>query len=420
MHRHSLPRASLFVLSSVLLGGAAPLAAQAFPHNKLEFSNFYLADREELFPNYLNAGGNVDGDGLFKVFPGEILERGGDHKLSGYTVALSVDNAYTGMYPVLVDVPGMQLYRTQQITAGGKTYEAIDPTQPVGLKFDPISLFLPADNAWIVEVGFDPGASNPKLRNLLTIPALVNGQRAGLAMLVLGKPGDTRSTTRPGVVLQASHAERHLAPGRDSYSGSYDSVTKAIRMNGTTGMPSATGELFAMLRFANPTLQSFANTSGGVVNDPQQLETHLGPGAYATDIASKSGSNFFGLFVQAEQFQAASGPPTHVVWPLLVSVTPGGPNTTVPLGPALLRVNPAELAYVDFLLAQGFGGPLQRYVARGQAGWDEDQLGVYASQRWTIGPNPGLVGLDVWIQGLVTTTALVPVDATNVIRLTLR
>jgi hypothetical protein len=399
---------------------AAPLAAQAFPHNKLEFSNWYLEDRQELFPNYLAAGGNVAGDGLFKVLPAELLERAGDHRISGYAVGLSIDDAYTGVFPVLVELPALQLHRTRIATSGGKSYETIDLTRPVGPRFDPIQIVLPADNAWVVEVAFDPNASDPKLRSLLSVPALVNGQRAGLATLLLARPGEKRAPATPGIVLQASFDERHLAPGRDSYSGSYDAARDVVRMYGQTGAPSATGELYAMLRFANPTLQLFASTAGGVANDPQQFETHLGPGAYATDLATRSGAGFLGLFAQAEQFHVATGPPTHRIWPLLVATSAAGPDTTLALGGADLRVRLGELGFADFLIAQGFGGPLQRYAAKGSVGFDQDQLGAYASPRWPIGPDPALVGIDLWIQGLITTDALVPVDATNAVRLTIR
>ena len=68
----------------------------------------------------------------------------------------------------------------------------------------------------------------------------------------------------------------------------------------------------------------------------------------------------------------------------------------------------------------GLFGPLVRYRARGVAGFDEDQLGVYASPHVTVPPSPSLFGGVLWIQGLVVDGRLEPVDATNVVRMTLR
>ena len=99
------------------------LPAQGFAHNRIEFSNWWLTAREDRFPNFTT--GNVAGDGLFKVLPAEILERHGAHRLSGYRIGFSIDDAYTGRFPVTIKVPGMQLYRTVVKTLGGKLYETL-------------------------------------------------------------------------------------------------------------------------------------------------------------------------------------------------------------------------------------------------------------------------------------------------------
>lgn len=406
---------STFVACS-LLSLVSPLAAQAFPQNKLEVHNWWVADREDPFPNF--ATGNVFGDGLFKVIPSTLLERGGDHLISGYQLCISIDDAFTGMFPVVAFLPGVQVFRTEPQTINGAAYEVLDHDRPVGPQFDPIFLPLSADQAWAVEISFDPASFNPKLRNLLTVPALENGQRQGLAIMALADPGRMQSPNVANVVLQASYQERHFPPGAPSYSGSYDATTGAVRMYGTTGQPSATGELYASLRFANPTLQIFSDAAGGLSPDPDGYETHMGTGAYCTDFGTRVGPAWFGFFMQATQYAPATGGPTHMMLPLVVSMSAAGPTTSLRIGNATLRVNPAELQLADLFVQAGFGGPLGTYTASGVAGFDEDQRGVSASQRFTVPANPALQGMVLWLQGLVVDAKMQPVDSTNVVRWT--
>jgi hypothetical protein len=396
-----------------------PLAAQGFAHNTFEFSNWWLADREDHFPNY--ATGNVAGDALFKVLPSAILERAGDHLISGYRIGLSVDDAFTGTFPQRIELPGVQLARTMAQTIGGRVFDVPDRTRTVGPEFDPIPIFLPTDDAWVVEVEFDPSQGNGKLRQLLSVPALVDGQRAGLAMLALAEPGARRDPAVAGVVLQSSFGERHFAPGADSHSGAYDARANTIAMFGTTGQPSATGELYLALRFANPTLQLTGTSAGGLVGDPQRFETRLGPGAYATDLASRRTAGALGFFVQAEQFDPAGAAPTHTALPLLVAISPGGPSATLAVGAARLRVAPGELGEAAFFVNAGMLGPLARHAAGGAVGFDEDQRGAFASRQPLIAPDPVFIGLALWIQALIVDhRSFASVDATNVVRLTLQ
>lgn len=417
-----LPRARHRAIASLvaLLLAASDIVAQAgFAHNKLELSNWWLSDREDHFPNY--ATGNLAGDALFRVLPAAVLERDGDHLISGYRVAISVDDAFTGAFPKQIAVPGMQLYRTTTLQIGGRTFDVPDRSRPVGLEFDPIRIVLPTDDAWVIEVEFDPAQRDGKLRNLLSVPALVNGARAGLAMMLLAEPGVVRDPGTPGVVLQSSFAERHFEPGRDSHSGSFDAATGTMRPFGTTGAPSATGELYAALRFANPTLQLFGSSAGGLVDDPQRFETRLGVGAYATDLASHRGAGNFGFYVQAEQYDAGSGAPTHTALPLVVATSASGPFTTLPVGLARLRVAPGELDGVAFFVNAGLVGSLTRYTAGGVAGFDEDQRGVWASAPISVTPNPAFVGVDLWLQALLVDHRTFAIaDATNAVRFSLR
>ena len=399
----------LYVLT--LLAGS--LSAQGFAHNRIEFSNWWLENREDRFPNF--GSGNGSGDGLFKVLPAELLERDGNHLVSGYRIALSIDDGYAGSFPASIKIPGLQLHRTSARSIGGKTYETIDMATTVGPKFDPIPISLPKDDSWIVEVRFDAKARDPKLRRLLSVPALVNGRRAGLALLVLATPGDKQGAANPGVVLQSSYQERHVSPGRESYSGSYDASRAMISMFGQTGQPSASGELYAGLFFANPTLQIYGDCAGGVLKDPKMFETHLGPGAYATDMGSRRNPAFFGFYAQAEQFDPQGKAPTHSIFPFIVSTSSGGPTSILQLGAARMRVNLGELTVAAAFIEAGLFGKIDRYGAKGAVGFDEDQLGGYATPRITVPANVSLKGKVLWLQGLIT-KGLTPIDTTNVVR----
>lgn len=406
-----------FVVATIL-ATLAPLSAQVFAHNKVEFKNWWVEDREDLFPNFTSANGNYDGDGLFKVFPPELFERDTQNRLSGYQVAISVDDAYTGSFPLLLTVPGMQLYRTKVATFSGQTYDTIDHTLRVGPQFDPAIIVIPSDGTWVLDVLFDPNSFDPKLQQLVNVPTQVAGARAGLAMLVLALPGEKRSATNPGIVLQSSYQERHLAPGRPSYTGSYDIHTGTTKMFGTTGMPSAAGELYVGLRFQNPTLQVYGSQAGGLANDP--YETYLGPGAYASDLGTTTKTKWFGLYVQAEQYQPTGTVATHRVFPFVVAQSLAGPTNSLDVFGIKMRYAPTELTGAEVLLTAGYFGDLKTYTAQGSAGWDQNQSGVWNSGRIALPASPTLVGVDLWIQGLVTTVALKAVDTTNAVRMTMR
>jgi len=412
---NSLGRVPHLALAAAAL--APSLAAQPFPANKIEFSNWYLSGREERFPNF--ASGNLDGDGLFKILPRSILDRHDAHQFSGYVMGVSVDDAYTGRYPTVLFLPGLQLYRTVIARQSGTTYETVDLQSPVGLKLDPLPLFLNSDGSWIVEVGFDPGSVSPKLRQLLQIDGLVGGERAGLALMALGRAGERSSASLPGAVMLSSYQERHFAPGYPSYSGSHDAATGTVAHFGTTGQPSATGELVLSARFANPTLQLFSDSAGGVANDPAGFETHMGPGAYATDHATAVAPGWFGMFVQAEQYDPGTGSPRHLALPLIVATSAAGPTAAIDVGGGVhLRLAPAELALATLFLDAGLSGPLATYAAGGVAGFDTDQPGVYATPRIPLPANPTWKGTALWLQALVVDDNMLPVGSTNAVRLT--
>jgi hypothetical protein len=399
----------LFPFAALFLGAAA--VSQSPAHNKIEFGNWWVTQREDLWPNYRSNGGNVAGDGLFKIYPQALLERGAAHRISGYALGVSVDDGYQGTYPVTVDPPDVVLYRTQRVTQGGKTFEIPDLAGgPIGPVLDTPAVSLTSDDFWLVEVKFTSS-------NLITVPAQVNGQTTGLCMMLLAPAGARQADRKAWPVCFPSDAELHRAPGYDAYSGSYNAQTNQILMYGQTGAPSNTGELFAQLRFDNATLQLRSDSSGGFRNDPNGFETHLGPGAYDTDLASRGG--WLGLYVQSERHEAAPVP-THLCLPLIVSTRFDPVFASTTIDSAVLRLDQGFLNLVDFWLGVGAVGPIARYGKASGAGFDQDQTGVYASPKlsWPKGVGAGAV---FWTQAVVldlTTFRLV--EATNVVRFTAR
>lgn len=395
----------------MLLCAQAAAQVQPFPQNKIEFRNYWLQGAVE-FPGFRSPAGNRDGDGLFQVLPAELLDRGSAHQVSGYKITFRIHAGYTGSFPILATVPGVQFYRTRVVALGGQEYETLDPGQPVGPRYPPVNVALATNADWEVEVRFAPGASNPLHRQLLSVPAEVGGRRAGLAMLVLAPPGQRAAANVPGVVLLQTFQERHLGPGRPSHSGSLDSATGAIAMFGQFGQPSATGELAVGFRFADPTLQLQASTAGGLNPDPNGWETYAGPGAYAGDLASRGG--FLGLYVQATHLSGG--------WaiPLLVGQGAAGPTATLPVAGVPIRFTPGQEGLATLFFQSGVYGRLGPYRAASGAGFAVDQPGVWTSGRLAVPAGPGLLGLDLWLQSLLLGPDLAPRGATNSLRLSLR
>lgn len=408
------------LLAGVLALGAALSAQRPFAHNRLEFSNRVLTDRDDEFPNQATFGGVQAGDGLFKILPATILGRQGEHRISGYRLALAVQRGYQGGFPTRVLMPSMQVYRTKEQTLGGpvlgfKDYDVVDLANPATGSFDSIAIDLPLAGAYTIQVEMDPASSDPKRQNLVRIPALVNGKGAALAILLRGIAGESSLVSfRPTAVLRPSYLERHIQPGRDSYSGSYEHATGAVKMYGMLGQASPRGEIYASLLFDNPTLSLLGTSAGGKPGDP--AETQMGPGAYDTDIATGQRRAATSLFVHAEQFHDTTS--QYTVVPLIVSLDPAGPNSELRVGNARLRIDPST-AHLGALFAMGYWGPLSNYTAGGSAGFVQDKLGAWVMPGVVVAPDPAMKGQSAWMQGLVLSSVGDFLATTNVVRLTL-
>ena len=408
-----------------LLAGALALAtglsAQSpFAHNRLEFSNRLLTDRDDVFPNQATPLGTQAGDALFKIFPATITERHGNHRVSGYRTAIALQRGFQGFLPARVSIPSVQVYRTKVETLGGpilgrKEYDVVDFSTPVTGVFDSIHVDLPGMGAYTVQVEMDPAASDPKLRQLVSIPGLVGANRAAFAVVLRGTPGQSSlSPFQPTAVMRPSYLERHIAPGRDSYSGSYTASTGEIAMYGMMGQPSPRGELYVSLLFDNPTMSMFASSAGG--HPSHSAETRMGPGAFDTDAATGRKVTVTGFFAHAEQFDRAGG--GYAMIPLIVAMGPRGPVVSQSLGSAILRLDPST-SRLDRLFHLGYWGNLAAYTSGGVVGFARDKRGVWVSRVIPIPPDPAIKGGFAWLQGVVVGGPGALLESTNVVRFSL-
>jgi len=401
-----------FALAIATLFGCCLGAQSTLPQNRLDFSNWYLQAQPIAFPNYHNPGGNVAGDGMFKVFPAEVFEQDRDIQITGFHFSYEVDASFPMTFVRQVNLPAVQFYRTQLLVSGGQTYETIDFSQPVGPEYAPNRDFPATNLVALYDKHFGAPLALPPFDQALVMPSRVNGQRTGVAIFLKATPGDLPTALRPTIQLESSFDERHIAPGHPSYSGTFNAATQVLAQFGQSGQPSATGELAVGLYLGTPTLQVYGSAAGGF-NDPQHFETHLGPGAYSNDLATTSGT--IGLFVQAQPRSA-----TSLVWPLLVSRGIAGPTTSLglPLGAPIptsaLRYTPGQVAQ---LLPPA---PIGDYQPGGFAGFREVQTSAYASPPVFFPAAPVLVGLDFWMQAVIVAPGFVPADATNAVRVTCR
>lgn len=414
-------RSPLALLATLLMTQALPAQSGGFGYNRLDFHNSGVHPRQDLFPNADTSQGIEAGDGLFKVLPKEILDRGGSaHRVSGYRMVLGVQQSYTGFFPAQVRVPAVELYRTQVLklgapSTGTKEYQTLDPKAPLNVSFGSFRIDIPSKQAYELEVRFAPSQQDPDKRALVPVADRVAGQPQGIAIKAVGTVGESvTSGFLPAVVLRPSYQEKHRRPWQDSYSGAFFANSGSpVRMYGMLGMPSRTAELQLSLLFDNPTLSLYGSTAGGLAGS--KTETRMGPGAYGTDLASTLGTEDWGMFVQDTRRQAAR--PSHLAVPL-VAGTGAAPQAQLDLLGARLLVDPGAAGLWAAFYELGSWGGLDRIPAENRLGFAAAQEGAWASTAFRLPAQPALVGEVLWLQALVVPLGAGAAEASNLVRVT--
>lgn len=393
---------------------AGPLAAQTLSYSRFDFGNAYRVDRQDFFPNARSQDGNVAGDFLYKALPKEVFARSDKIRISGVRISFVVDRSYQGNFPTFLGLPEIAFFPLVDGKIGGQTYDLPDLDRRASRSVPSVFIPLLRSSVQFFEIKLGPQNPDPRLRQPIELdPRDGAGGLQGWAVALLAPPGEKQSDGRPNFVAVPSFGEIHRTGSRPTYSGVYDARTKTFRPYGTPGAPSSIGELAVEIMLDQPTLQVFSDAAGGVRADRNKIETHKGPGAYVSDLATAVLPGFFGLFCQWE------GQEDTGVWclPLVTALGPVMPTQTIRVGSATLIWDPFRSSAVSIFLDTGNLGPLTVYRAQGHAGHAEDQPGVYATARLPVPPDKNLAGLTFWLQALLVRPSTQVLAATNLVRL---
>ena len=374
------------------------LAAQRTPsYSRMDFSNAYRMDREDVFPNALTKRGNEDGDFLFKVFPAEVFARHKRTMLSGLRISFTIQNAYKGNYPVFLTMPDVAFF---PVRFDSRNRPVVDlaarhaRTLPLGIKF------VVADGILLHELELGPKQFSSALKTPVVLPARDrNGKIQAWAVALMAPPSASFMDNKAHFVALPSFGEIHRT-GPRSFSGIYDARKKLFTMYGDPSAPSNLGELGIEVLIDGPTLQVFSDASGGVRNDPKKKETHMGPGAYDGLLGTSSRPGFFGLYLQWEARQMDG----LMVFPLIMALGTPIPDTplTLPGGHSLLMAPLRRSTALTFFLELGVFGPIKQYKKGGVAGRSTDQNGVFVTPRFPVPNDSSIKGLVLNIQALLT------------------
>ncbi|MCA8972401.1 MAG: hypothetical protein KDC95_21615 [Planctomycetes bacterium] len=402
---------SLAVACSSLACGVAAQTTQS-AYSRLDFDNAYRRDDPVPFPGSQTTQGSGFDDFVYKAFPAEVGARNKTWRISGFRIGFRVDKSYQGSLPTFVALPDVTFYPLVPKLIDGKFYDVPDLTKPIPTIFQLGAVKVLTGGVQNLDVRLGPHQPDPRLRDPIDLPARDStGNPQGWAMVVYAPFGQRLGDGQPNFLCVPSFGEIHRTGGRSSYSGLYDSKTRALVPFGTTNAPSNLGEFAIELYFDQPTLQVFSDGSGGVRNDPRNIETHKGPGAYDNGLATAISPGFFGLYVQHE---STSG---LCALPVVVSGT-AMPTLRAVIGDAELLVDPSGMNLVTLFTGAGIFGMTGTYTKGGPAGHRTDQAGVWQSGRMTIQPSNALIGLSFWVQALLYDPAkLRVVDSTNAVRI---
>ena len=374
----------------LLLLGRPATAQSSLSYSRLDFSNGYRMDRQDEFPNYRSSLGNDEGDFVFKMFPELVLRGAGKLRVSGLRISFTVGNDYKGTYPVDLVVPKIAFYPLIQGLQGLLP----DVKGAKAIVLDPGTVSVVKDGVFTYELRLGSHQTRPSLQSpvVLDLPGPRSPGR-GWAVALLAPKGFKPDPKAAHFIPVPSYGEIHRLTALSSYSGLYNSRAQTFLTYGSIGAPSASGELGIELLVDGPTLQAFSDAAGGLHQDPKNLETYKGVGAYETGLATAAQPGWFGLYAQWEGRQADG----LVALPIVAA---GNEVLALPGGVELLW-NSLFPNTMTLLLQAGLLGPVQTYKKQGQAGHSTDQQGVWASPRLPMPNDIRLKGAQVSIQCLI-------------------
>lgn len=405
------PARALFAACLIPAAGTS----QTLSYSRFDFSNAYRIEREDAWPNARASGGNVKGDFAYKVFPVEVLGRDKEIRISGLRLSFTLGNGYKGAFPVMLAVPEVAFFPVVVGKAGGRTLPLPDPARPHAVRLTPPPLRVPRDGVFTVELRLGPGQPDPRLRKPVVLPARDGaGAPQGWAIALMAPPGERLGDGKPHLVPVPSFGEIHRAGSPATFSGFYDAKTKRLIPYGSPGAPSNLGELGIEVLLDQPALQIRSPAAGGVLNDPRRIETHLGPGAYWSGLATAVRAGGFGFYAQWEGREADA----LLCLPLLTALGGARPKGRLALPGGALFFAPQRAA-LGFFAGLGMLGPIARYKAFGPAGRASDQRGVYVSGLVPVPRDPALAGAVLWIQAVFVDPRRGPAGVSNLVRLEL-
>ena len=367
---------------------AAPLAAQSAPtfnQNGLRLHNGMIWNRRIEFPNFGQAGGNLPGDCLWKILPGEaLMTSSGTLNLSGLETALEDLDGSTPF-----DHPDLHIYRAMR-DAKGRLIPDFNRNL-VKISLGRTSLPKPATGKatgfWLLNWGL--GAPIPLA---LSTPA----RNVDLALCLMAHPGEARADD-DGVTFPLTAWENYARSPQGSFSGYHDAGRLQVGLAdgtwspGGTATPYPAGEAWLEAAFVEPLLQPWCSSALSQGGGP--LEQDLGVGSTWTDLASGSGGP--GLIGwRIESWQDASGPNNWAF--LLLNLTRPTASFALPGLAQGIALDPRDptLTLLAMLIRSRQVHKPQGYSSQF---WD----GIFATGRIQLPRQAHFVGTDLYVGALM-------------------
>ena len=371
-------------IAAAALGFTAPLSAQTAPsfnQNGLAAHNTTVQAVPVEFPGFRSKTGNAPGDCAWKVFEGDsLLVPAGKLLLSGFESCVEDMDARTPL-----DHPDIHVYRASRDARGRLVPDFQHPLA----KYQLGRIALPRSAAgnssgfWRINWSLGQPASLPVSDALHDRP---------FAVCLMATPGESYASA-DGARLCLTASENYAKATQGSFSGFHlASSGRTALFDGTEktldpASPYKAGEIWVEAAFVEPILAPWCTSA---VKGSASVQD-LGVGSVWTDLASSGGS----LGWRLESWQDAAGGTRH--WAFLLLNLQGRPGTYfgLPGTQAGLLLNPADPALTLLVSPLGCFGPFRQDRPAGFPPdfWD----GVYDTGPITVGPNPYLSGLDLWV-----------------------